>query len=102
VPRRLSLIAGTPLLLLVLAACGAGSVSADQVAESAADVLEEEVGIRPEVTCPEDLQGEVGAEARCTLTAGDDPTEYGVTLTVTSVEGDDVKFDVEVDDAPLD
>ena len=32
--------------------------------------------------------------------AGDDPTEYGVTVTVTSVDGDTVNFDVEVDDEP--
>jgi hypothetical protein len=102
VPRRLSLIASTPLLLLGLAACGSGSVSADQAAESAEDILEEQVGIRPEVACSEALEAEVGATARCTLTAGDDPSEYGVTLTVTSVDGDDMKFDIEVDDEPLD
>ncbi len=35
-----------------------------------------------------------------TLTAGDDPTEYGVTVTVTAVDGGDAEFDVEVDGEP--
>ena len=54
----------------------------------------------PTSSCPDDLEAEVGAETRCTLTAGDDPTEYGVTVTVTSVEDDTANFDVEVDEHP--
>jgi hypothetical protein len=102
VPGRLGLIAGTPLLLVGLTACGSDPVTADQAAESVAEVVEEETGVRPEVACSEVLEAEVGATARCTLTPGDDPTEYRVTLTVTSVDGDDVRFDIEVDDEPLD
>ena len=58
------------------------------------------MGARPDISCPDELPAEVGAEARCTLTAGGDPTEYGVTVTVTSVEGDTADFDVEVDEQP--
>jgi len=91
---------------MTLAACsfGAGStesVSADDVAEGAADALEEQVGARPDVTCPDDLEAEVGAETRCTLSVTGDDQEYGVTVTVTSVEGDTANFDVEVDDEPV-
>jgi hypothetical protein len=86
--------------LLCLAACGASSLSAEDVATGAEDALEETVGERPDITCPEDLPAEVGAETRCTLTAGGDPTEYGVTVTVTSVEGDTANFDVQVDAEP--
>ena len=50
-----------------------------------------------EVSCP-DLAAEVGAMQRCTLKAGADT--YGVTVTVTSVQGTDVKFDIQVDKTP--
>ena len=88
-----------PILLAAGACGGPGTLSADEVATQAEDSLEEQVGTRPDVSCPEDLPAEVGAEMRCTLTAGDDPIEYGVTVTVTSVEGDTASFDVVVDDA---
>jgi Domain of unknown function (DUF4333) len=51
-----------------------------------------------EVSCP-DLPAAVGATQRCSLKAGDDT--YGVTVTVTSVQGTDVKFDIQVDQTPL-
>jgi hypothetical protein len=50
------------------------------------------------VTCPSDLKGVVGTTLRCTLT--DSGETYGVGVTVTKVEGDDVKFDTKVDDKP--
>jgi hypothetical protein len=100
VSHRRPLIA-LPFLLLGLAACGAGVLEASTVEEGAADALEEQVGIRPEVSCPDDLDAEVGASTRCTLTAPGDPTEYGVTVTVSSVDGDTANFDVQVDDQPL-
>ncbi len=51
-----------------------------------------------EVSCP-DLAAQVGATQRCTLKAGTDT--YGVTVTVTSVQGADVKFDIQVDRTPI-
>ena len=72
-------------------------LTADTVAESAEDALEEQVGARPDIACPEDVEAEVGARTGARSPAGDDPTEYGVTVTVTSVEGDNANFDVEVD-----
>ena len=50
-----------------------------------------------EVSCP-DLPATVGASERCTLKAGADT--YGVTVTVTGVQGTDVKFDIQVDQTP--
>jgi hypothetical protein len=50
-----------------------------------------------EVSCP-DLPATVGATQRCSLKAGGDT--YGVTVTVTSVQGSDVKFDIAVDSTP--
>jgi hypothetical protein len=98
--RRLRLLVATPLLALALAACG-GSLAAGDVAEGAEEALEAEVGVRPDVSCPEDLEAEVGAETRCTLRVAGDPEEYGVTVTVTSVGGDTANFDVQVDDEPV-
>jgi hypothetical protein len=90
------------LPLLALAGCGVQTVPAVDVADDVATLLEKEVGVRPDVACPDELPVEVGASTRCTLTAGDDPTEYGVTVTVESVEDDEPEYGVEVDREPLD
>jgi hypothetical protein len=100
VSRRLRSLGALPFLVLGLTACGAGSVDADDVATGAEDALEKQVGARPDVTCPEDLEAEVGAKTRCTLTAEGLDGEYGVSVTVTAVDGDDVNYDVLVDDEP--
>ena len=97
--RRSCLLVATPLLALGLAACG-NSVPAEDVADGAEDALEAVAGERPVVSCPEDLEAEVGARTRCTVRLGDDPQEYGVTVTVTSVEDETAHFDVEVDKEP--
>ena len=96
--RLVRLVAHSPLSL-GLAAC-AGALPAEDVAARAEQALEEQVGVRPEITCPEDLAEEVGAETRCTWTAGDDPTEYGLTITVTAVDGDGAEFEIELDRQP--
>jgi hypothetical protein len=105
VPRRLllALVAGTTL---ALPACGAVVLSTDtltaaEVATAAEDALEEEVGTRPDITCPDALDKRVGASTRCTLTGGEDPVEYGVTVTVTSTD-DTTRIGVQVDDEPAD
>jgi hypothetical protein len=94
-------LAAVPLLALGLAGCGSDVLSVRTVEDGVADALEEQVDFRPEVTCPDDLEAEVGASPRCTVAAPGDPVEYGVTVTVSSVEGDGASFDVEVDDQPL-
>lgn len=58
--------------------------------------LEQQVGVAPDdLSCPDDLVGRVGEELRCVLTAGSD--QLGVTVTVTAVEGAEIRFDVQVD-----
>jgi hypothetical protein len=93
-------LAAVPVLLAGLTACGSGDLSAADVATTAEDALEKQVGVRPTISCPEDLPAEVGASTRCTFTAGDDPTRYGVQVTVTSVDDQAVHVDVELDDRP--
>jgi hypothetical protein len=86
---------------VLLAACSsAGSVSKADVEQEAAAQLAAAVGVAPDsLTCPGDLAAEVGTEMRCELTAGD--ATYGLTITVTAVDGESAEFDVVVDDAPV-
>jgi hypothetical protein len=105
VSRRL-LLTLTAGPILTLTACGSVSLSADtlsaaEVSDAAEDALEQEVGTRPDVSCPDELPKEKGETTRCTLTAGDDPVKYGVTVTITSV-GKSTKIGVEVDKEPMD
>ena len=86
---------------LLLAGCGAGAVQAKDVATAVADEVERQAGARPDVTCAEDLKAEVGATGRCSLVLEGLDGEYGVTVTVTGVDGDRATFDVKVDTEPL-
>ncbi|HEX7427110.1 MAG TPA: DUF4333 domain-containing protein [Mycobacterium sp.] len=75
------------------------TVDKETVAAAVSDQLAKRVGRPPDsVTCPEDLKGVVGTQLRCELVAGNDT--YGVTVTVTSVKGTTVNFDIAVDDKP--
>ena len=99
--RRLPQLAALPLLLAGVVACSSTTMlKASTVATSAEDALEKQIGTRPTITCPDDVEAKIGKKARCTLTAGDDPTTYGVTVTVTSVEGKKATFNVRVDEQP--
>jgi hypothetical protein len=88
------------ILLAGVSACGSDALPARQVAASAEKALERQTGVRPDITCPKELAAKVGATARCTLTAAGDSTEYGVTITVTSIKGNTPNLQVEVDSEP--
>ena len=89
----------TAALALGVAACGSDAVSTDDLEDEVSTQLEAQVGQAPDsVDCPETLPAEEGAEVRCTLTNGGET--IGMTLTVTTVEGKDVGFDIAVDDEP--
>jgi hypothetical protein len=98
VARRPVPLVAVPLLALGLTACG-GTFAADEVATKAEEVLEQQVGARPDVSCPDDLDAEVGAETRCTASV--DGVTVGATVTVTSVDDDGAEFDVQVDEEPV-
>ncbi|MFI7008463.1 DUF4333 domain-containing protein [Streptomyces sp. NPDC050145] len=105
------LSAGVPALVAVaacalLAGCSVeahvGSstpkMSKEKVADKIATTLAAQTGQpKPDVTCPEDLEGKVGATGRCTLTASDG-SSIGVSVKVTSVEGKQMKFDIQADE----
>ena len=75
----------------------APTVAGKSVAQSVLTQLAADGKQVDEVSCP-DLPATVGASERCTLKAGADT--YGVTVTVTGVQGTDVKFDIQVDQTP--
>ncbi|WP_040780283.1 DUF4333 domain-containing protein [Nocardia pneumoniae] len=95
--RNLALLS---LLAAALTACsvsiGTARVAEADLEKSVKDTLTQKAGQEPDaIDCPGDLTGKTGTTMRCTLTAGAD--NLGVTLTVTSVEGDTVNYDIEVD-----
>jgi hypothetical protein len=75
------------------------TVSKADVASQISAQLNQQFGHPPDsVTCPDNLKGTVGATLRCQLS--DDGTPYGVTVTVSSVVGGDVKYNFQVDTQP--
>jgi hypothetical protein len=99
VTRCLRLFA-VPVVALGLTGCG-GTVSGEVLAADAEDALERQVGVRTEIVCPEDVPAEVGASARCVLTAAGETTRYGISVTVAALEDGEVVVDVLVDRQPL-
>lgn len=74
-------------------------MSAEKVAALVSEKLASTTGQpKPDIACPGDLVGKVGTTMRCKLTANDGST-LGVTVTVTSVDGDQINFDLEADAA---
>jgi outer membrane murein-binding lipoprotein Lpp len=94
--RRTTLAALALASGALLAGCST-TVSAADVEEQISNQLEAQVGQAPDkVDCPGDLEGTVDATMTCVLTAG--PDTLDVTVTVTEVDGNDVKFDIQVAD----
>lgn len=102
---RAACLASALTASLTLAGCsgsvsvGGGSVDQADLEQQVSDQLEAQVGQAPDdVSCPGDLDAEVGTTMRCTLTAGGE--EIGLTVEVTEVKDSTVLFDITVDDAP--
>jgi hypothetical protein len=75
-------------------------LSADKLATLLAEKLASTTGQpKPHIDCPEDLAGKVGTTTRCKLTA-DDGSTLGVTVKVSSVDGDQINFDFKADNTP--
>ncbi|MFF0788566.1 DUF4333 domain-containing protein [Streptomyces spiralis] len=72
-------------------------LSADKLATAVSEKLAATTGQpKPHITCPKDLVGKVGTTTRCTLTA-DDGSTLGVSVMVSSVDGDQINFDIKAD-----
>ncbi|MFJ9207241.1 hypothetical protein CU044_4782 [Streptomyces sp. L-9-10] len=98
----LSAVAAGTLLVGCSASVDVGTttpkMSTEKLATTVAEKLAATTGQpKPNITCPEDLAGKVGTTTRCTLTA-DDGSTLGVTVKVTSVEGDQINFDIKADE----
>jgi hypothetical protein len=90
-------IGATALVGLFLAACSSTpSLSAENVAKTIEETIANDVGVTvdegPDVTCPSSLEGVIGNSIVCTVAW--DGEEYDVDVTVVSVEGGKVLFDV--------
>ncbi|RSN63890.1 DUF4333 domain-containing protein [Actinomadura sp. WAC 06369] len=78
---------------------GAGTVDKAEVARQGKAALAAQVGQQPDAfICRQDLAARVGATVRCQLAA--DGKQYGVTATVTSVNGGKVQMNFKVDNSP--
>ena len=86
------------LALLALGGCGQKTVAGTEVAKQVSSKLTAQVGQKPDkVTCP-DLAAQKGKSATCKLTDGG--KTYDTKVTVTSVEGSNVKFAIKVANQP--
>ncbi|MFF0567317.1 DUF4333 domain-containing protein [Streptomyces sp. NPDC004041] len=100
--RSLSAVAAGALLVGCSGSVSVGNsdpkLSSDKLATTVSEKLAATTNQpEPDITCPEDLAGKVGTTTRCTLTANDGST-LGVSVKVTSVEGDQINFDIKADD----
>jgi hypothetical protein len=105
VPSRKLAALPFALALLGLAACTAEAgptVSGEELADLAADALEEETGSHPDLDCGDDDSIIVtqGKEVDCVATSTETGAEYDATITFTSVEGSDYEISVEVASEP--
>lgn len=105
---KTSRIVSVACIPFLLAACtvsvGTSSLSADEVEQKATAALAESQGIpleeMPPLECPSDLNAEVGASIVCVIGDPAEGNTYDVTITVETVEGDNVNFDIKVADQP--
>lgn len=103
-----------PVRTVVLAACCLGfaltgcsvevktsdpSITKESLEKGIADVLEQQVGQRPDsVTCPGPVKAAAGESIRCELASGS--TRYGLSATVNSYADGKANYSVKVDDKP--
>lgn len=95
------LVLGTGLLAGCSFSASAGkSVGKAEVEHQVSTQLAARVGQQPKsVVCPGDLKAKKGTTMRCKLETPDG-TKYGVTVTVTSVNGGKANFNFQVDNKP--
>ncbi|MBC7275630.1 DUF4333 domain-containing protein [Nocardioides sp.] len=93
-------------VLMAATACSAsfhigGSMDEADVESQLSQALEDQTGTKPdEVDCPGDLKGKTDTTMKCVIKDGSD--DIPVTLTVTEVDGTDLRFRYEVAEATKD
>ena len=103
-----SVIVSAAMAALLVSACtvsvGTSSLSSTEVEQKATAALAESQGVpleeMPPLECPSDLPAEVGASIVCVIGDPAQGNTYDVTITVETVNGEDVGFDIQVADAP--
>jgi hypothetical protein len=97
--RRTLAVAGLVVALGAgLAGC-AGSVPKDDVASAIGGKLTEQGIAAGQVTCPEDLEAEVGKTVRCEFVVDEQPVD--AVATVTSVQDGQANFDITTEARPV-
>jgi hypothetical protein len=92
--KTLVLAAGTLLALSAGAGAASASVTAADLQQWLSSQLAAQADSPPDsVACPGDLDATVGASITCAVTRGDETR--GVTVTVTSLDGDAINFNIE-------
>lgn len=88
---------------MVGAACGTGEVSKSKVESQIATQLSAQQPDlpKPTIVCPSGLKAKVGTKIQCVLTVEGDTTRLPVDVTVDSVKGNTVHFNVQVGTQPL-
>ncbi|BBY55472.1 DUF4333 domain-containing protein [Mycobacterium koreense] len=101
------LVGALAVAVALLGACGGTDADSDPaipqngLAELTKQKLANTAGPEPEsVECDGDLPATVGIKRRCVLTTPEG-TRYGVTVTATKVNGDQIDFEAVVDDKPM-
>lgn len=100
--RPLRLVLPLTLTALAASACSLFSqtISGEDLSEAAADALEAELGVRPDVDCgTDDVTPEEGGEVDCTVIDPSNDQEREAVVTFTGVDGD--QWDIEVEVLPL-
>ncbi len=91
--RRLRLLLTAAVMSAGLTGCSS-SIERGELETQAAAALETRIGVRPEVTCEDDLRAEVDATTECVAVAPGADEEVPIKITVTSVEDGRAEFEV--------
>ncbi|MBB4852951.1 hypothetical protein HNP40_000317 [Mycobacteroides chelonae] len=101
------MIASALLSMAALSGCHASvdvgttkEISKEKLANGVSDALKQKVGTTPSTSkCDGPLKGSKGDTQRCWISDSRGQV-YGVTVTATTIDGDHIKFDIDVDDQP--
>ncbi len=93
-PRRLPLLAAAAVPGLLLTACGS-SIEQSELETQVAGALASRAGVTAEVSCPGDLDAEVGVTTECRAVDPDTGEATRWRIVVTSVEDETADFHVE-------
>lgn len=98
--RTVAAVATVGGLLLGLAACGRDAVPAGDIEQEINKLATQRLGAPADaVDCPQPLPAKIGSSIRCSVTVGGGQT-YGVTIKISSIDGDHTEYNIEVDEAP--